>query len=56
MGGGRDHNKVIPLCPDHHRVYDPHNISIHANKKEFTQLYGTEEHLMEKCKKLLEDK
>jgi hypothetical protein len=56
MGGGRDHDKVIPLCPSHHRKYDPIQISVHGSKKAFEEVYGTEVHLMAKAKRLLENK
>ena len=56
MGGGRDHDKVIPLCPSHHRVYDPIIISVHGSRKAFEKVYGTEEHLMNKAKKILKIK
>ena len=56
MGGGRDHDKVIPLCPQHHRTYDPKGMSIHGNRKEFENLFGSEELLMEKAERYLEER
>ena len=53
IGGGRDHDKVIPLCPEHHRSYDPNHVSIHGARKRFVNLYGTEEHLIERAEKML---
>lgn len=52
MGGGRDHYKVIPLCVIHH-TGGGRGIAIHAGKKEFERLYGTEEKLLEDTKILL---
>ena len=45
MGGGRDNMKVIPLCPVHHRA-GGYSVAIHAGKKKWEDLYGTEEKLL----------
>ena len=49
----RNHNKIIPLCPLHHRL-GGYGVAIHAGQKIFEKRYGTELHLMEQTKKLLE--
>lgn len=49
-GGRKDHDKVIPLCYDHHRgAFGIHHIS----RKGFSQIYGTEKELMKKVDKRL---
>ena len=45
MGGGRDHDKVIPLCPNHHTA-GGFGVAIHAGKAKFEELYGSEEELL----------
>ncbi len=52
MGGGRDNMKVIPLCPAHHRN-GGYAVAIHAGKKEWERLYGTEEHFLRQVELLL---
>ncbi len=47
MGGGRNHMKVIPLCPKHHRT-GGYGVALHAGKKEFAKKYGTEIELIDK--------
>lgn len=36
---------TIPLCPDHH-TNGGHGVAIHAGKKAFEGLYGSEMHLL----------
>jgi len=47
------HYHVIPLCGKHHQIMDtqhpPRWYSIHGNKKQFEELYGTEEDLYQEC-------
>jgi len=38
----RDHTRVLPLCPDHHRG----QMSIHNCKGQFTEKHGTQEYLL----------
>lgn len=40
------HFEVIPLCPDHHRS-GGHGVAIHAGRKTWESLYGTELELLE---------
>ncbi len=54
MGGGRDHMKVIPLCPMHHRT-GGYGVAIHAGKKEFERIYGTEEEMLKTVELLLKE-
>jgi hypothetical protein len=43
-GGRKDHDKVIPLCPYHHRGAE----GIHTLSRNVWQgIYGTENHLLE---------
>ena len=46
-----DDMDVIPLCPEHHRYG---KISIHLVKKEFVKRFGTEQELLEKVKRMLD--
>lgn len=55
MGGGRDHDKVIPLCPRHHTT-GGYGTALHAGKTEFEKTYGTEKSLFFKAQKLLKIK
>lgn len=52
QGGGRDHMRVIPLCHVHH-TNGGYGVAIHAGKKEFERIYGTEEQLLNKTEQLL---
>lgn len=52
MGGGRNHDHVIPLAPRHHRT-GGYGVAIHAGKKAFERIYGTEAELLEKVRILL---
>jgi len=52
MGGGRDHDKVIPLCPRHHQ-YGGEGVSLHDNKTIWQSIYGTEQELLTKVNGLL---
>jgi len=52
LGGGRDHDKVIPLCPRHHQ-YHGDGISFHDNKTIWQEIHGTEQELLEKVKRML---
>ncbi len=52
MGGGRDHMKVIPLCPRCHRGHG-YGISLHDGKKKWEELNGTEEYWLEIVSKRL---
>ncbi|MCP3681566.1 MAG: hypothetical protein GY861_02655 [bacterium] len=42
-GSKRDHMKVIPLCPMHHRNEGEFGVAIHAGKNEWEKNFGTEE-------------
>ncbi|MBV5330389.1 MAG: DUF968 domain-containing protein [Chlorobium sp.] len=53
--GQRDHSRVIGLCLYHHLGGSNHP-AIHANKKAFEEMYGTESELEEKVKNLIERK
>jgi hypothetical protein len=54
MGGGRDDMKVIPLCHWHHQN-GGYGIALHAGKKEWQKRYGTEEELIIKTYKILNE-
>jgi hypothetical protein len=45
MGGGRDHMKVLPLCPEHHQGKEGID-GKHMSKRQWEAKYGTEEHLL----------
>tara|TARA_Y100000004_G_scaffold165594_1_gene196608 strand:- start:526 stop:837 length:312 start_codon:yes stop_codon:yes gene_type:complete len=40
--GLRDHNKILPLCAEHHRLG---KVSVHLGKKAFEDKYGKQENL-----------
>ena len=48
----RDHDKILPLCPKHHRYG---KISIHLGKKAFIEKYGTEEQLAKQVRERIEE-
>ena len=48
MGGGRDHDRVIPLCHLHHTGGE-YGVAIHASKAKFESIFGTEEELLSKA-------
>lgn len=45
LGQGRDNNKVIPLCPTHHR-HGGFGVAIHDGTKTWETIYGTQESLV----------
>lgn len=59
LRGGRriGHLATIPLCPDHHQQTRPGTgkVARHPTKVQFEKAYGTEQHLLEQTKKLLND-
>ena len=38
---------IIPLCPEHHRI-GGHGVAIHAGRKAWEALYGTELEMLDK--------
>jgi len=51
-GMGRKGDKVIPLCPIHHRL-GGYGVAYHAGRKGFEDNYGTELELWEQSNALL---
>jgi hypothetical protein len=52
-GCRKNHDLVIPLCPEHHR-HGQYGVSIHAGKTEFEARFGTETFLLENVSKLVD--
>ena len=53
-GGRKNHDKVIPLCPEHHRGaqgIDGRHFGM--SKKKWQTIYGTEQELLDKLNSLL---
>lgn len=49
-GGRKNHDKVIPLCPEHHRG----KTGLHGmGRKAFSRQYGSEQELLDKLEMLL---
>lgn len=50
------HMQVLPLCAGHHQDGTgwPGLIAVHPWKRRFEDKYGTQEQLLERCRKLLE--
>jgi hypothetical protein len=42
-GAPRDHKRVIPLCPRHHRTGGQH-VAVHAGRESWETNHGTEAH------------
>lgn len=53
MGGGRDHMRVIPLCHIHHQN-GGYAVALHAGKKKWESIFGTENELLDKVDKMLQ--
>jgi hypothetical protein len=53
MGEPRNHMKVIPLCPHHHRTSLE---SYHLNPKWFEGTFGTQQELLEETLRLIDVK
>lgn len=52
MGGRKDHDKVIPICQFHHQGAQ----GIHTiGRKKWQELYGTEQELIEKTNRMIDD-
>jgi hypothetical protein len=52
MGGGRDDNKIIPLCHAHHTT-GGYGVAFHAGKAEWQKIYGTEKYFLNRVEELL---
>lgn len=52
-GCRKNHDLVIPLCPEHHR-HGQYGVAIHAGKIEWESRYGTEAALLEKVSRLVD--
>tara|TARA_R100001086_G_scaffold175424_1_gene96622 strand:- start:117 stop:386 length:270 start_codon:yes stop_codon:yes gene_type:complete len=50
MGEPRNHYRVIPLCPHHHRSS---NESYHLNPLWFSEKFGTQQELLEETLRLI---
>jgi hypothetical protein len=56
MGMAQRSDRVIPLCPRHHRGLSPTDIAYHKNKTQFVEAYGTEEALYDATMWLMQEK
>jgi len=45
IGQRASNSRVIPLCPPHHRT-GGYGVAIHAGRKMWEEIYGTEESLL----------
>jgi hypothetical protein len=54
MGRRKNHDLVIPLCHSHHRS-GGYGVAIHAGKKAWEEIYGTEQELLEKVSKMVDN-
>ncbi len=52
VGVGQRSEKVIPLCPTHHRL-GGYGVAFHAGRGKFEEKYGTEEELWNITQSLL---
>ncbi len=52
LGGGRDDDNIIPLCHVHHQN-GGYGVALHAGKKAWEAIHGTEQELMDKTERLL---
>ena len=50
--GQRDHDRVVGLCPLHHRLGN-YGVAIHAGIKGFEYANGSETYLLDKTRRLL---
>ena len=53
-GIGLRSQDVIPLCPAHHRL-GGYGVAVHAGTKTFEENFGTQQELLEKTKRRLEN-
>lgn len=49
------HSKVLPLCAEHHQTGGEDAPAIHPWKRRFEEKYGTQEHLLELCLKIIKE-
>jgi hypothetical protein len=54
MGQAVDHDRVLPLCYDHHQSETTGAISLHGTPREFKEAFGTELELEQKLKERFE--
>ena len=55
MGMRASNYDVIPLCPEHHRT-GGHGVAVHAGKLTWDKIHGTERELLDKVKKVIQEK
>lgn len=54
MGLRSDNYSVIPLCPAHHRT-GGYGVAVHAGKRTWEEIFGTEIELLEQVRGILDD-
>ena len=54
MGKRASNFEVIPLCSEHHRT-GGHGVAVHAGRKTWEAIYGTERELLQKTQAQLHD-
>ena len=52
IGRRASHFETIGLCPEHHRL-GAYGVAIHAGRRAWEKIYGTERQLLEQVRKML---
>lgn len=52
-GGRKNHDKVIPLCPEHHRGKNGID-GRHLSKRQWQDIYGSEQELLDRINRLVD--
>lgn len=52
LGQGRDNFKVIPLCPEHHRL-GGFGVAVHDGTRTWESIYGSQESLVKRVNEQL---
>ena len=54
MGKRASNFEVIPLCCEHHRT-GGHGVAVHAGRRTWEAIHGTERELLEQVKRMIEE-
>ena len=55
LGKRASNFETIPLCPEHHRT-GGHGVAVHAGRRTWEAIYGTEKGLLERVRQMIEER
>ena len=55
LGSPRDHFRVLPLCPRHHRT-GGHGVAVHAGRRTWEERHGSQEAMLDRVARMLRER